>query len=40
VRAVLDGPSAQLATTMALCGLADVTTVPGDTVVPAVAGPR
>ncbi|MGY1772789.1 alpha-hydroxy-acid oxidizing protein [Blastococcus sp. SYSU D00813] len=33
VRAVLDGLSAQLATTMTLCGLADVTTVPRETVV-------
>ena len=32
VRAVLDGLSAQLATTMTLCGLGDVTAVPRDTV--------
>jgi 4-hydroxymandelate oxidase len=35
VRAVLAGLSAQLATTMALCGLGDVTAVPRDTVTPA-----
>ncbi len=35
VRAVLDGLSAQLATTMTLCGLDDVTAVPRDTVTPA-----
>ncbi len=40
VRAVLDGLSAQLVTTMTLCGLDDVASVPGNTVVPAVGGPR
>jgi 4-hydroxymandelate oxidase len=35
VRAVLDGLSAQLATTMTLCGLGDVTAVPRDIVTPA-----
>jgi 4-hydroxymandelate oxidase len=35
VRAVLDGLSAQPATTMTLCGLGDVATVPRDTVTPA-----
>ncbi|WP_409332067.1 alpha-hydroxy acid oxidase [Trujillonella humicola] len=35
VRAVLDGLSAQLTTTMTLCGLDDVTAVPRDTVTPA-----
>jgi 4-hydroxymandelate oxidase len=35
VRAVLDGLSAQVATTMTLCGLGDVTAVPRDTVTPA-----
>jgi 4-hydroxymandelate oxidase len=35
VTGVLDGLSAQLAHTMALCGLADVRSVPRDTVTPA-----